>query len=95
MTDTTEYTPPKVWTWEKPNGGQFANANRPTAGLREEKELPIGITMTPNRVVPWRLQSGSKVTFNFPAFQALLLQKQFLVAHHLVQKPLWLLFFSQ
>ena len=25
MTDSTEYTPPKVWTWNKENGGRFAN----------------------------------------------------------------------
>ncbi|MBA3668235.1 MAG: glutathione-dependent disulfide-bond oxidoreductase [Sphingomonas sp.] len=38
----TDYTPPKVWTWNKPSGGQFANINRPTAGARHEKELPVG-----------------------------------------------------
>ncbi len=32
MTDTPEYTPAKVWVWSKPNGGRFANINRPTAG---------------------------------------------------------------
>ena len=32
MTDTPEYTPPKVWTWNKPSGGRFANINRPIAG---------------------------------------------------------------
>jgi GSH-dependent disulfide-bond oxidoreductase len=30
MTDT--YTPPKVWTWDQPNGGKFASTNRPIAG---------------------------------------------------------------
>jgi GST-like protein len=25
MIDETAYTPPKVWTWNKENGGQFAN----------------------------------------------------------------------
>jgi GST-like protein len=32
MTDANEYTPPKIWTWEKPNGGKFAGINQPTAG---------------------------------------------------------------
>ncbi|MXO85079.1 glutathione-dependent disulfide-bond oxidoreductase [Altererythrobacter aurantiacus] len=41
MTDTT-YTPPEVWTYDRENGGRFANINRPTAGAREERELPTG-----------------------------------------------------
>ena len=32
MTDSTDYVPPKVWTWDQPSGGQFANINRPVAG---------------------------------------------------------------
>ena len=39
---TQEYTPPKVWTHDADNGGRFANINRPTAGPREERELPSG-----------------------------------------------------
>src|SRR5262249_28619840 len=42
MTDTPEYTPPKVWTWNKESGGRFANINRPIAGATHEKELPVG-----------------------------------------------------
>ncbi len=42
MTETTAYTPPKVWQWNKENGGRFANINRPTAGATHEKELPVG-----------------------------------------------------
>lgn len=41
MADPT-YTPPEVWTNETENGGRFASINRPTAGAREEKELPTG-----------------------------------------------------
>lgn len=40
MTDT--YNPPKVWTWDKENGGQWAGQNRPTAGATHDKELPKG-----------------------------------------------------
>ncbi len=36
------YTPPEVWTHDAENGGKFANINRPTAGAREEKDLPAG-----------------------------------------------------
>jgi GST-like protein len=42
MTETTEYTPPKVWTWDKESGGKFASTNRPIAGATHEKELPVG-----------------------------------------------------
>ena len=42
MTDTPEYTPPKVWSWNKPSGGRFENINRPIAGATHEKELPVG-----------------------------------------------------
>ena len=38
----SEYVPPKVWTWEQPNGGQFASINRPVAGATHDKELPVG-----------------------------------------------------
>ena len=37
-----DYTPPKVWTWNKASGGRFANINRPIAGPTHEKELPVG-----------------------------------------------------
>jgi len=37
-----EYTPPKVWTWNKESGGRFASINRPIAGATHEKELPVG-----------------------------------------------------
>ncbi|MEP1574529.1 glutathione-dependent disulfide-bond oxidoreductase [Roseibium album] len=42
MTDTPTYTPPKVWTWEQPNGGEFASINRPISGATHEKDLPTG-----------------------------------------------------
>ena len=42
MSDLPEYTPPKVWTWNKANGGQFANINRPIAGSTHDKDLPVG-----------------------------------------------------
>jgi GST-like protein len=36
------YVPPKVWAWDKENGGQFASINRPISGATHEKILPIG-----------------------------------------------------
>jgi GST-like protein len=38
----SDYLLPKVWTWDAPSGGQFANINRPTAGARHDADLPIG-----------------------------------------------------
>ncbi len=37
-----DYIPPKVWTWENENGGQFASINRPIAGPTHDKTLPVG-----------------------------------------------------
>lgn len=37
-----EYTPPKVWTWDAENGGEFASINRPISGATHDKELPVG-----------------------------------------------------
>jgi len=42
MAENSTYTPPKVWQWNKANGGRFANINRPTAGATHDKELPVG-----------------------------------------------------
>jgi GSH-dependent disulfide-bond oxidoreductase len=42
MPTDTPYVPPKVWTWDKGNGGEFASINRPIAGATHDKELPRG-----------------------------------------------------
>jgi len=42
MTDSAEYVPPQVWTWDEPSGGQFANINRPVAGATHDRALPVG-----------------------------------------------------
>ena len=42
MADATNYTPPAIWTWDKPSGGKFASINRPIAGPTHERELPVG-----------------------------------------------------
>ncbi|WP_201618045.1 glutathione-dependent disulfide-bond oxidoreductase [Psychrobacter urativorans] len=41
-TDSSSYTPPKVWKHDKDNGGKFSSINRPTAGARHEQTLPVG-----------------------------------------------------
>jgi GST-like protein len=37
-----DYVVPKVWSWDRPSGGQFANINRPIAGATHDKVLPVG-----------------------------------------------------
>jgi len=60
MSDTTEYTPPKVWAWNKASGGRFANINRPIAGPTHEKELPVG--KHPFQLYSLATPNGIKVT---------------------------------
>ena len=59
MSDST-YTPPKVWTWDKASGGQFANINRPVAGPTHDKELPRG--KHPLQLYSLATPNGVKVT---------------------------------
>ena len=60
MSDTPEYVPPKIWTWNKENGGQFASINRPTAGPTHDKELPVG--KHPLQLYSLATPNGVKVT---------------------------------
>ena len=60
MSDTTEYTPPKVWAWNKASGGRFANINRPIAGPTHDKELPVG--KHPFQLYSLATPNGIKVT---------------------------------
>src|SRR5215510_12264799 len=60
MTDVPAYEPPKVWTWNKANGGQFANINRPFAGPTHDKELPVG--RHPLQLYSLATPNGVKVT---------------------------------
>jgi GST-like protein len=56
----SEYTPPKVWTWDKESGGRFASINRPIAGPTHEKELQVG--MHPIQLYSLGTPNGVKVT---------------------------------
>ena len=60
MTDSSSYTPPKVWTWDSESGGRFANINRPIAGATHEKKLPIG--EHPLQLYSLATPNGVKVT---------------------------------
>ena len=54
------YVPPRVWTWDKASGGQFANINRPISGATHEKELPVG--RHPLQLYSLGTPNGVKVT---------------------------------
>ena len=69
MTDTTDttdttaipaYTPPRIWIWQKQNGGRFANINRPIAGPTQDKALPVG--RHPLQLYSLATPNGVKVT---------------------------------
>jgi GST-like protein len=63
MTDTPEYIPPAVWSWNKENGGRFANINRPIAGPTHDKDLPVG--KHPFQLYSLATPNGIKVTVMF------------------------------
>ncbi len=60
MTSLGNYTPPKVWSWAKPNGGNFASINRPIAGSTHDKKLPVG--RHPLQLYSMGTPNGVKVT---------------------------------
>jgi len=69
MSGSTEYTPPKVWTWNKANGGRFANINRPIAGATHDKELPVG--KHPLQLYSLGTPNGQKITIMLEELLAL------------------------
>jgi GST-like protein len=76
-----EYTPPKVWTWNKDSGGRFANINRPIAGPTHEKELPIG--RHPLQLYSLGTPNGVKVT--------ILLEELLALGHGGAEYDAWLI----
>ncbi len=81
MSETPEYTPPKVWTWIKPNGGQFASINRPIAGPTHEKKLPVG--RHPLQLYSLATPNGQKVT--------ILLEELLALGHKGAEYDAWLI----
>jgi GSH-dependent disulfide-bond oxidoreductase len=75
-----DYTPPKVWKWEQPSGGTFANINRPIAGPTHDKELPVG--QHPLQLYSLATPNGVKVT---------ILLEELLEAGHDAEYDAWLI----
>ncbi|ALL12519.1 glutathione-dependent disulfide-bond oxidoreductase [Caulobacter henricii] len=69
MSDTPAYVPPKVWTWNKENGGRFAAINRPIAGPTQDKPLQIG--KHPLQLYSLGTPNGVKVTIMLEELLAL------------------------
>jgi len=69
MSQTPEYVPPKVWTWNKTGGGRFAKTNRPIAGPTHDKDLPVG--RHPLQLYSQGTPNGVKVTIMLEELLAL------------------------
>ena len=80
MSDPKPYEPPKVWTWDKDNGGTFASINRPIAGATHEKELPVG--KHPFQLYSQGTPNGVKVT---------VMLEELLAAGHDAEYDAWLI----
>ena len=81
MSEPSEYTSPKVWTWNKPSGGRFASINRPIAGPTHEKELPIG--RHPLQLYSLGTPNGVKIT--------IMLEELLALGHSRAEYDAWLI----
>ena len=81
MTGLGDYTPPKVWVWDKASGGRFANINRPVAGPTHDKELPVG--RHPLQLYSLGTPNGQKVT--------ILLEELLALGHGGAEYDAWLI----
>ena len=77
----TDYVPPKVWTWNRENGGAFASINRPVAGATHDKELPVG--RHPLQLYSLATLNGQKVT--------ILLEELLALGHQGAEYDAWLI----
>jgi GST-like protein len=65
----SDYKPPRVWTWDRDSGGQFASINRPIAGPTHDGELPVGVH--PLQLYSLATPNGVKVTIMLEELLAL------------------------
>ena len=80
MTES-DYTPPRVWTWDSDSGGKFAKINRPIAGATHDKELPVG--RHPHQLYSLATPNGVKVT--------VLLEELLAMGHKDAEYDAWLI----
>jgi GST-like protein len=85
MSEKSQYVPPKVWTWDQANGGQFANINRPIAGATHEQELPVG--KHPLQLYSLGTPNGVKVT--------VMLEELLALGHRGAEYDAWLIRINQ
>ena len=85
MTDAPSYTPPKIWTWNKDNGGRFANINRPIAGPTQNKDLQVG--KHPMQLYSLATPNGVKVT--------VMLEELLALGHSGAEYDAWLIQINQ
>ena len=81
MNDTSAYTPPKVWTWDKPSGGAFASINKPIAGATHEQPLQVG--KHPLQLYSLGTPNGQKVT--------IMLEELLAAGHYGAEYDAWLI----
>jgi len=85
MSELPTYIPPKVWIWDKANGGRFANINRPIAGPTHESALPRG--KHPLQLYSLATPNGVKVT--------VMLEELLALGHASAQYDAWLIRINQ
>ena len=81
MTDSLAYAPPKIWTWNKENGGKFASINRPVSGATRTVALPVG--RHPLQLYSMATPNGVKVT--------VMLEELLALGHHGAEYDAWLI----
>ncbi|GAA4326342.1 glutathione-dependent disulfide-bond oxidoreductase [Pigmentiphaga soli] len=85
MSQSSDYVPPKVWTWNKASGGRFANINRPVSGPTHDKELPVG--RHPLQLYSLATPNGVKVT--------VMLEELLALGHSGAEYDAWLIRINQ
>ena len=85
MSNATEFSPPKIWTWDQASGGKFASINRPVAGATHDKPLPVG--RHPLQLYSLATPNGVKVT--------VMLEELLALGHSGAEYDAWLIRISE
>lgn len=79
------YVPPRVWTWDSANGGEWAKINRPVSGATHDRALPVG--RHPLQLYSLGTPNGVKVT--------ILLEELLAAGHQGAEYDAWLIRISE